>query len=124
VGLYADQFGLTGSLEGQGFVRKLRSEALTESDSLKPLPSLGWVNVPRTSALAFGVYHIAAATRPRPRGWVDHPSEGILATYGILYQALGQALRKTNLPLATRSMAVADSIFKNTSYASLSALER
>src|SRR5207244_3714292 len=35
VGPYADQFGLTGYLEGQGFVRKLHQEALAESDSIK-----------------------------------------------------------------------------------------
>src|SRR5256885_11723576 len=27
-----------------------------------------------------------AAARHRPRGWVDRPSEGILATYGLLNQ--------------------------------------
>src|SRR5439155_580898 len=37
VGPYADQFGLTGYLEGQGFARKLRQQQLAESDSLKLL---------------------------------------------------------------------------------------
>ncbi|OLB15527.1 MAG: hypothetical protein AUH12_08330 [Gemmatimonadetes bacterium 13_2_20CM_69_8] len=96
VGPYADQFGLTGYLEGQGFVRKLHQEALAESDSIKAVPGLGYVNVPRTEALAFQVYHRAAAARNRPRGWVDRPSEGILATYGIVYQALAQVLQKRN----------------------------
>ncbi len=117
VGLYADQFGLTGLLEGQGFVRKLHQQPLAESDSVKALPALGWVNVPRTSALAFTVYHADAAARHRPRGWVDRPSEGILATYGIVYQALAQALRPTNPQLAAKALLYADSIFKNTSYA-------
>src|SRR3989442_439248 len=94
VGPYADQFGLTGYLEGQGFVRKLHQEALAESDSIKAVPGLGYVNVPRTEALAFQVYHRAAAARNRPRGWVDRPSEGILATYGIVYQALAPGLQK------------------------------
>src|SRR6266702_4689017 len=115
--LYADQFGLTGLLEGQGFVRKLHQQPLAESDSVKALPALGWVNVPRTSALAFTVYHADAAARHRPRGWVDRPSEGILATYGIVYQELAQALRPTNPQLAAKALLYADSIFKNTSYA-------
>ncbi len=117
VGAYADQFGLTGYLEGQGFVRKLDPRPLVESDSIKPLAALGWVNVPRTRALAFEVYHAAAAARARPRGWVDRPSEGILATYGIVYQALGQLLAKSDPALAARALALADSIFRNTSYA-------
>src|SRR5256886_4524662 len=86
VGPYADQFGLTGYLEGQGFVRKLHQDPIAESDSIKGIQGLGYVNVPRTEALAFQVYHGDTAARHRPRGWVDKPSEGILATYGIVYQ--------------------------------------
>ena len=124
VGLYADQFGLTDRLEGQGFVRKLHQTPLAESDSIKPLPALGWVNLARTSALAFTVYHGHAAARHRPRGWVDRPSEGILATYGIVYQALAQALRATNPQLATKALVYADSVFKNTSYGFVPPAER
>src|SRR5207249_4618745 len=78
VGPYADQFGLTGYLEGQGFVRKLHQDPIAESDSIKGIQGLGYVNVPRTEALAFQVYHGDTAARHRPRGWVDKPSEGIL----------------------------------------------
>ena len=124
VGLYADQFGLTDRLEGQGFVRKLHQSPLAESDSIKPLQALGWVNLARTSALAFTVYHGEAAARHRPRGWVDRPSEGILATYGIVYQALAQALRATNPQLATKALVYADSVFKNTSYGFVPPAER
>jgi hypothetical protein len=116
VGPYADQFGLTGYLEGQGFARKLRRQPLAESDSIKLLSVFGFVNLPRTEALAFGVYHAEAAARRRPRGWVDRPSEGILATYGLLYQSLSQALRPTKPAEASRALLVADSVFKNTSY--------
>jgi len=124
VGPYADQFGLTGYLEGQGFVRKLHQEALAESDSIKAVPGLGYVNVPRTEALAFQVYHRAAAARNRPRGWVDRPSEGILATYGIVYQALAQVLQKRNPQEATQALVVADSIFKNTTFGFTPPVER
>src|SRR6184192_1078208 len=124
VGSYADQFGLTAYLEGQGFVRKLHHDALAPSDSIKPLPGLGFVNVPRTETLAFQVYHSDTAARRRPRGWVDRPSEGILATYGLVYQALAQALKDKEPQTAARATAVADSIFKNTSWGVVPALER
>jgi hypothetical protein len=116
VGPYADQFGLTAYLEGQGFVRKLHGQPLAESDSIKLVSAFGWVNVPRTEALAFNVYHGDSAARSRPRGWVDRPSEGILATYGLLYQSLAQVLRPAKPELATRALVLADSVFKNTSY--------
>ncbi len=116
VGPYADQFGLTAYLEGQGFVRKLHAQQLAESDSIKLVSAFGWVNVPRTEALAFDVYHGDTAARSRPRGWVDRPSEGILATYGLLYQSLGQVLKPVKPELATKALVLADSVFKNTSY--------
>ncbi len=116
VGPYADQFGLTGYLEGHGFARKLRQQPLAQSDSIKLMSVFGFVNLPRTEALAFGVYHAVSAARHRPRGWVDRPSEGILATYGLLYQSLSQALRPTKPEVANRALMLADSVFKNTSY--------
>ena len=124
VGPYADQFGLTGYLEGQGFARKLRQQPLAATDSIKLLPVFGFVNLPRTEALAFGVYHADAAGRHRPRGWVDRPSEGILATYGLLYQSLAQALRATKPEVANRALLLADSVFKNTSYGYIPPAER
>ena len=114
VGIYADQFSLTGYLEGQGFARKLHGQPITPSDSVLPVGQLGYVNVPRSVALLFDVYHISGAARPRARGWVDRPSEGILQTYGLMYTALSEAVRRTNPTLASRALIVADSIFKNT----------
>src|SRR5881275_114834 len=124
VGPYADQFGLTGYLEGQGFVRKLHQDPITESDSIKGIQGLGYVNVPRTEALAFQVYHGDTAARHRPRGWVDKPSEGILATYGIVYQGLAQLLQKQKPQEAARALVLADSIFKNTNYGFIPPPER
>ena len=114
VGIYADQFSLTGYLEGQGFARKLHGQPIAPSDSIQPVGQLGYVNIPRSAALLFDVYHISGAARPRPRGWVDRPSEGILQTYGLMYTALSEAVRRTNPTLASRALVVADSIFKNT----------
>jgi hypothetical protein len=115
VGLYADQFGLTGYVEGQGFARKLHYEPIVVSDSVQPIGQLGYANVPRTTALMFGVYHGSTAARPRPRGWVDRPSEGIAALYGLMYQALSQVVKDRNPKLAAQALALANSIFKNTS---------
>ncbi|MGH7701289.1 MAG: glycosyltransferase family 117 protein [Gemmatimonadales bacterium] len=115
VGYYADQFGLSEYLEGQGFARKLHPAPLAPSDSIEAVPSLGFVNVPRTTALLFDVYHAETAARPRPRGWVDHPSEGIINLYGLTYQTLAVVLRDDDPPLATRALLLADSIFANTS---------
>ena len=116
VGLYADQFGLTAYLEGQGFARKLWAAPIPASDSIKPIQSLGYVNIPRTTKLLFEVYHADAAARSRPRGWVDRPSEGIPALYGLIYQAMAPVLRDKHPDLATKALVLADSIFKNTSY--------
>jgi hypothetical protein len=114
VGLYGDQFGLTGHLEGQGFTRLLREQELVPSDSIKAIQSLGYVNVPRTTALMFEVYHADAAARPRPRGWVDKPSEGILSLYGLTYYTMAQELQASQSALAARAQQIAQSIFRNT----------
>jgi hypothetical protein len=115
VGMYADQFGFTSRLEGQGFARALRIREVQASDSVKAVPSLGWVNVKRTTALLFDVYHTESAARPRPRGWVDEPSVGILTTYGVLYYALAQELQATQPTLAARAQLIAQEVFRNTS---------
>src|SRR5206468_11038532 len=62
-GSYADQFGLTSRLEGAGFGRALRERELQPSDSIKSVPSLGWVNLKRSQALLFDVYHAESAAR-------------------------------------------------------------
>ena len=113
VGTYADDFGLTPYLEGNGFARALRPGVLQASDSVVALPGLGWVNLTRTKALAFDVYNAGAAARQRPRGWVDKPSEGILVTYAFIYQMLGQALETRDPATARRANAIADSVSQN-----------
>ena len=117
VGLYADQFGLTAYVEGQGFARKLHYTPIVPSDSIQAIGQLGYANIPRTTALMLDVYHSSTAAKPRPRGWVDRPSEGIIALYGLMYQALSSTLKDKDAKLAAQAGAIADSIFKNTSYA-------
>jgi hypothetical protein len=114
VGLYADQFGLTSHLEGQGFARALRQKEMTPSDSIQGIQSLGYVNVPRTTKLLFDVYHADAAARPRPRGWVDEPSKGILDLYGLTYYTMAEALQAKDPTLSARAQQIAQEIFKNT----------
>ncbi len=114
VGLYADQFGLTSHLEGQGFARALRQQELAPSDSIKPVQSYGYVNMPRTTRLLFDVYHADAAAKVRPRGWVDKPSEGILSLYGLTYYAMAQELQASQSALAARAQQIAQSVFANT----------
>jgi hypothetical protein len=105
---------LTSRLEGHGFARALRAQELVPSDSIKAVQSLGYVNVPRTTALLFDVYHADAATRPRPRGWVDKPSEGILQLYGLTYYTMASEIQTTQSALAARAQAIAQGIFRNT----------
>ena len=114
VGTYADEFGLTPYLEGHGFARALRPQPITASDSIQLLGGFGWINLQRSKALAIDVYHGSSAARPRPRGWVDRPSEGILGLYGLTYAALSQALQGKDPAAALRALTIADSINKNT----------
>src|SRR5436190_2143165 len=114
VGLYADQFGLTGHLEGHGFARALRPKELALSDSIKAVQSLGYVNVPRTTRLLFDVYHADEAARERPLGWLDKPSEGILQLYGLTYYTMANELQGSQSPLSARAQAIAQAIFRNT----------
>ncbi len=113
-GLYGDQFGLTSRLEGHGFARVLRQHELQESDSIKGMQSLGYVNVPRTTTLLFDVYHADIAARERPRGWVDEPSKGILDLYGLTYYTMADVLQQSNTALSARAQQIAQSIFRNT----------
>jgi len=114
VGLYADQFGFTSHLEGHGFARVLRPKELVQSDSIQGVQSLGYVNVPRTTRLLFDVYHIDAAARQRPRGWVDEPSKGILDLYGLTFYTMAEVIQKKDAALAARAQEIAQMVFRNT----------
>lgn len=117
-GYYPDQFGLSQYLEGDAFARKLVETPLAPNDSIQIAPELGYINVPRTVTLLTDVYHHGTTNRQRPRGWVDRPSEGILYTYGVMYQSMAQAVQKKNPTLAAELSAWADSVFRNTSIGS------
>ena len=94
-GGYPDQtFGLSAYLISQGFVRKLMPSPVTPNDSIVLSPGLGYVDLPRTRALLWDVYHWQTATRERPAGWVDPPSGSILQLYSVIYGGVSETLRK------------------------------
>jgi hypothetical protein len=114
-GGYADQtFGLTSYLVSQGLVRRLEPRQVVESDSVRLVPGLGYLDVPRTRRLLWEVYHWRSAARERPRGWVDAPSSSILTLYQIVYSAGADALRRVGLPgEAARADSIADAVQAN-----------
>jgi hypothetical protein len=107
-GGYPDQtLGLSSYLVTHGFVRKLMPAPVTASDSVVLSTGLGYLNVPRTKALLWGVYHWQTATRNRPRGWVDLPSGSILQLYSVVYGGAARAFEAAgDTALAARADAV------------------
>ena len=108
-GGYPDQtLGLTGHLVSQGFVRKLMPEPVKEGGPIVLSPGLGYMHLPRTKTLLWDVYHWQAATRDRPRGWVDQPSGSILQLYSVVYNGAARAFEKAgDSTLAARADSVA-----------------
>jgi hypothetical protein len=86
----ADQLGLGPYLLSQGMARRLMPQPIEESDAVHYIQGMGWIDLPRTEALLFDVYHPEAAARDRPRGWVDLPSANILSLYYVTYGVFGQ----------------------------------
>lgn len=117
-GSYADQLGLTRYLVSEGLVRRLVAAPVVPDERVRLMPNRGFVNVPRTRALAFGVYRGGeTAARPRPRGWVDIPSQNSLFGYALMYDTVASALREREPALATRAASLRDAILANTTYA-------
>ena len=117
-GDYADRLGLSPYLIGEGLVRRLAPRPVTASDGVQLLQGRGFVNVPRSAALLFGVYRGGeTAARPRPRGWVDVPSQNSLLGYVFAYDTIAAALRESDPARAGRAVALRDAILANTTYA-------
>ena len=116
-GNFPDRLGLGHYLVGEGLVRRVLPQPAAASDSVRLLPGGGFVNVPRSSALAFGVYHGGeAAARARPRGWVDVPSQNSLIGYVFVYDTIAAALAGREPALAARAAELRDAILANTTY--------
>jgi len=117
-GGYADQLGLSPYLVTEGLVRRVVSGPVTANASVRLLEGRGFVNVPRSAALLFEVYRGGeSAARPRPRGWVDVPSQSGLLGYVFAYDTMAAALRESDPARAARAVALRDAILANTTYA-------
>ncbi|HVH68097.1 MAG TPA: DUF2723 domain-containing protein [Gemmatimonadales bacterium] len=117
-GNYADQLGLTPYLVGEGLVRRLEPHPAVPTDSVRWVDGRGFVNVPRSVALGFGVYRGGeTAARPRPRGWIDVPSQNSLVGYIFEYDTIAAAVRERDPALAARAITLRDAILANTTYA-------
>ena len=117
-GNYADQLGLSPYLVGEGLVRRLVPRPVAAEDGVWRVEGRGFVDVPRSAALLFGVYRGGeTAARPRPRGWVDVPSQSSLLGYAFAYDTIAQALRESDPARADRAVALRDAILANTTYA-------
>jgi len=117
-GNIADQLGLSPYLVGEGLVRRVVPAPVVPSDSVQLVPGRGYLNVARSSMLAFSVYRGGdTAARARPRGWVDAPSQNSLFGYVFLYDTLAGALAHRDPALAARALALRNAILANTTYA-------
>jgi len=88
-----EQLGLMAFMLTQGFARRLMTSPIEPSDTVQYVRGLGWLDLRRTEALLFDVYHPESAARHRPRGWPDHPSSNILSLYYVTYGVHGEVVR-------------------------------
>lgn len=120
-GGYPDDLGLTPYLLTQGLARKLLPRPIRPGAGVVFDQRLGWVDVERTRALLFGVYHASSAARRRPLGWTDHPSESMLVVYALTYGVFGDLMRRAqgsslaDSLLAARADSLAQATLANTS---------
>ena len=99
-------------------MRRVVAAPVAASDSVQLIGGRGFVNVARSRTLAFSVYRGGeTAARPRPRRWVDIPSQNSLFGYVFLYDTLAAALAQRDPALAARAAALRDAILANTTYA-------
>lgn len=114
-GDYPDQkLGLSPYLVTQGLVRRLNPTPVVPNDSIVLSRGFGYLNVPRTTALLWSTYHLDAAARQRPRGWVDPPSSPMLRLYRLLFSIAGDTyLTRGDTVRSVRSDSVAQAIDRN-----------
>jgi hypothetical protein len=113
-----EQLGLSPYLVEEGLVRRLMPAPVVPNDSIVVVQGRGFVNVPRTRRLGLDVYRGGiSAARPRPRGWVDQPSQNSLLGYVFVYDTIAATLHDRDPDAATRAAALRDAILANTTYA-------
>ncbi len=107
--------GLSGHMLTQGLVRKLNPTPLEPKAGVVLNRGLGFVDLPRTRDLLFNVYRFDAASRLRPRGWVDRPSQSILGLYSVVYGLVGPSFQASgDTALAVRADSIAQAVEANT----------
>jgi hypothetical protein len=85
-GGYPDQLmNATEYLTTEGLVRRLNPKIVKPGGNVALNRGLGYVDTTLTRKLLFGTYNYGAASRIRPRGWVDRPSQSILSLYSVIY---------------------------------------
>jgi hypothetical protein len=89
-----EELGLGGHMLTQGMVRKVMADSVVVGGEISDSQYLGMVDMARTKALMFEVYHRDTATRERPGGWYDPPSADMLGIYLRLYGAFAPVLQQ------------------------------
>ena len=114
-GNYPDsKLGLTQYLVTTGLVRRLNPVPVTTSDSIVLSRGFGYVDLPTTKRLLWETYNYSAASRDRPRGWVDPPSSPILRLYSLVYGIVSEAfLQAGDSTSAARADSVARAVEAN-----------
>ena len=111
---YPSRLGLGPYLVREGLVYRLASAPVNAGNGISAVEGIGMVDVPRTTALAFGVYTggIAAALK-RPRGWTDVPSQNALLPYALVYDTIASTLSHSDPATAARAASLRDAIVAN-----------
>jgi hypothetical protein len=114
-GGYPDQLmNATAYLTTEGLVRRLNPKLVEPAGNIVISRNLGLVDTMMTRKLLFDTYNYAAASRIRPRGWVDRPSQSILSLYSVLYGMSAPTFRAGgDTQLATRADSVAKAVETN-----------
>jgi hypothetical protein len=114
---YPERLGFGPYLVTEGLVRHLQPAPVVASERVRLSQVQGrYVDVPRTTRLAFEVYHGTVAARRRPRGWVDRASENSLVPYIVTYETLAELLQRSNPTRAAQALALARAIVASTDY--------
>jgi uncharacterized membrane protein YoaK (UPF0700 family) len=114
-GGFPDQLlGATEYLVTEGLVRRLNPKPVAAGGDIVLNRQLGFVDSAQTRRLLFETYNYDAASRIRPRGWVDRPSQSILSLYAVLYGNIGSTFRAGgDTALAVRADSVAKAVNAN-----------
>ena len=114
---YPDQLGLGPYLVTQGMVRELKTSVVVPDSTVKLSRVQGrYIDVPRTTALGFEVYHRAEAARRRSQGWVDKPSQNILLPYILTFDTIAEVTRDSNPARSREALSLATAMLANTTY--------